>query len=95
LLRVLFPSGPLSYSSAQSTAASGERSVSAIKAERQRRIAAQHQIVSGMIEAGQALEQQRQYVLARSKYREALSQTEDREVKAKINALIKATRLKD
>lgn len=89
------PTAPMNYSSAQSTAATGDMSVGEIKAERQRRIAAQNQIVSGILERAQQLEQEKNFALARSKYREALSQTNDPQTKARINALIKATRLKD
>lgn len=89
------PSAPVNYSAAQSTATRGDISVSAIKAERQRRIAAQNQIITDIITAAQQLEEERKFALARLKYREALSQTKDRQTKAKIHALIKATRLKD
>ena len=88
------PSGPLNYSSSQSTAANGDSSVSAIKAERERRIAAQNQLISGIVESGHMLEQEGQFVLARIKYREALKLTNDKQVKDQINALIKRTRLK-
>ncbi len=83
------------YSAAQSTAVSGEQSVSAIKAQRQQRLAAENRIIADIIAAGRQLEEERKYVLARMKYREALVQTNDRKTKAKINALIKASRPKD
>ena len=89
------PSGPLNYSAPQSSATTGAASVAAIKAQRQRRIAAESRLIKGIIESGQQLEQEKQYALARLKYREALSQTKDRKTKDRINALIKATRLKD
>lgn len=89
------PSGPINYSASQSTATTGAASVSAIKAERQRRIAAQSKMLKDTIASGQQLEQERKYGLARLKYREALSQTKDRKIKKQIYALIKATRLKN
>ena len=89
------PSGPINYSASQSTATSGGLSVNSIKAERERRIAAQSQVINGIVESAQQLEQQRQFAMARLKYREALSLTTDRQTRNRINALIKATRLKD
>lgn len=89
------PSAPLNYSDSQSTATTGDLSVNAIKAERERRIAAQNQIISGMIESARQLEQEKEFALARAKYREARTQAKDDKTKAIINRMIKATRSKD
>ena len=89
------PSTRPNYSAANSTATEGALSVKAIKAARQRRLAAEARVINDIVEAAQQLEEERKYALARSKYREALRQTKDRKTKALINALIKATRLKD
>ena len=89
------PSEPLNYSSPTSTASTGDVSVSAIKAERARKLEAVRLRIESKIREAQKLEAEFKYAAARSKYREAILETKDKAIKKKINDLIKATRLKD
>lgn len=86
---------PQNYSHPQSTAISGDISVSAIKAERVRKLAASRQRLESKLAEAKKLESEFKFAEARSKYREAILETKDKAVKNKINALIKETRLKD
>lgn len=89
------PTGPRNYSNPQSTAMSGDLSVNSIKAERERKLAATKARIAAVVAEAKALETEFKFAAARSKYREAIAMTRDKEIKKKINDLIKATRLKN
>ncbi|MFT5302001.1 MAG: hypothetical protein ACI814_002814 [Mariniblastus sp.] len=87
-------SDPVSFSNLESTASAGDFSVSSIKAERKRRIEERKQQFIAAIKEAQVLESQSKYAEARMKYQSASSLTDDKQFKAQIKLLIKATRLK-
>ena len=87
-------STPLNYSTPDSTATQADLSVSQIKAERKRRMQAQRNSIEKTLAEAAELERQENYADARTTYRKALAQTDDKELRQRINAIIKATRLK-
>ncbi len=89
------PSGPANYSHPQSSAKQGDLSIKQIKANRNRRLALRSQQLQSTLSEAKQLEAEQDYAMARTKYREALLQTSDDLIKAKIKSMIKATRLKD
>lgn len=84
----------LNYSTPNSTATQGDLSVSQIKADRQRRLNAQRRAVDKTLAEAFAFEQQQNYAEARTAYRKALAQTDDKQTRKSINARIRATRSK-
>lgn len=57
-------------------------------------LAAKKKLLEDTIAAAQALEDERKFIDARIKYREALSQTDDDSQRRRIKEMIKATKLK-
>ncbi len=86
--------GPISYSTPDSTATQGDLSVGQIKAERKRRLDAKRLAIEKILARAEELEQQENYADARTTYRKALAQTDDDVMKARIKELIQATRSK-
>jgi len=88
------PSAPLNYSNAASSATKGDLSVSAIKAERQRKMAAKEARLVNKLKEAKEFESKLDFPSAREKYYEAILETDDKKIKSQIKALIKATRQK-
>lgn len=85
---------PVSYSSPDSSATRGDASVSQIKAERDRKLKSKQRAIKKILDEAAELERQKNYADARTTYRKALKQTDDKVLRNKINAMIKATRNK-
>ncbi len=85
-------SAPVTYSNANSTANHGDRSVEAIKAERERRIAIEAQALKEILDEAQRLVDQNELSLARTKFREALRLTENERLRNEIKGRIASTR---
>ena len=88
------PARTVTYNSPTSTATQPDLSVKSIKAKRLRMLAAKKKLLEDTIAAAQALEDERKFIDARIKYREALSQTDDDSQRRRIKEMIKATKLK-
>lgn len=82
------------YGNRDSSARYGDSSVQAIKAERQRKLAAHQRAIQAILDEAASLESQQEFTKARIKYREALGKAKDESVKNQIRALIKASRTK-
>jgi hypothetical protein len=88
------PTGPVSYSTPDSTATQGDLSVRQIKAERHRKLEARRRAIEAILAEAAQLEEQKNYADARTAYRKALAQTDDESQRRQIKALIQATRSK-